>query len=305
MGSTLTHDPKEVIYNFSSYVLSETEKVLLCKGLNFAIPPKKLKFENYLLPFEILFRNVCNNSNKVSDDDYLLDLKCKIKDVGLSSLRSYNKRDHRFENLTKDEYTALLSLNSNNNIIIQKADKGNTVVILDRVSYVSEMESSIKHCLDNLLENNYLSKEDYNYMRPCGSKPGFLYGLCKVHKKPDEPNRLPPLRPILSAIGTCSYNLAKFFVPILKEFTINEYTIKDSFSFSNEIRNKSTSLYMDSFDIQSLFINIPRDETIDICLELLFNKKRKVKGMLKKHVKELLTHAVKSSTFMFNDVYYK
>ena len=46
VGTTLTHDPKEVIYNFSSYVLSETEKALLCKGLNFAIPPKKLKFEN-------------------------------------------------------------------------------------------------------------------------------------------------------------------------------------------------------------------------------------------------------------------
>ena len=152
----------------------------------------------------------------------MLDLKCKIKDVGLSSLGWYNKRDHRFENLTKDEYTAFLSLKSNNNIIIQKADKGNTVVILDRVSYVSEMEklladtskfikvafnpkqkvnkevrhltdieSSIKHCLDDLLESNYLSKEDYNYMRPCGSKPGVLYGLCKVHKKPDEPNRLP------------------------------------------------------------------------------------------------------------------
>ena len=58
------------------------------------------------------------------------------------------------------------------------------------------------------------------------------------------------------------------------------------------------------FDIHSLFINIPLDETIDICLELLFNKKRKVKGMLK-HLKELLTPAVKSSTFMFNDVYYK
>ena len=106
-------------------------------------------------------------------------------------------------------------------------------------------------------------------------------------------------------LGPFSYNLAKFFVPILKEFTINEYTVKDSFSFSNEIRNKSTSSYMASFDIQSLFTNIPLDETIDICLELLFNKKRKVKGMLKKHVKELLTHAVKSSTFMFNDVYYK
>ena len=135
-------------------------------------------------------------------------------------------------------------------------------------------------------------------MRPWGSKPGVLYGLCKVHKKPDELNRLPPLRQIILAIGACSYSLAKFFVPILKEFTINEYTVKDSFSFSNEIRNKSTSLYMASFDIQSLFTNIPLDETIDICLELLFNKKRKVKGMLKKYVTKLLMCAVKSSTFV-------
>ena len=80
------------------------------------------------MPFEILFRDVCNNSNKVSDDNCLLDLKCKIEDVGLSSLGWYNKRD-RFENLTKDEYTASLSLKSNNNII-QKADKGNTIVII-------------------------------------------------------------------------------------------------------------------------------------------------------------------------------
>ena len=134
-------------------------------------------------------------------------------------------------------------------------------------------------------------------MRLCDSKPGVLYRLCTVHKKPNEPNSLPPLCPILSAIGTCLYNL----IPILKEFkkfTINEYTVKDSFSFSNEIRNKSTSLYMALFDIQSLFTNIPLDKTIDICLELLFNKKRKVKGMLKKHVTKLLMCAVESSTFV-------
>ena len=98
-------------------------------------------------------------------------------------------------------------------------------------------------------------------MRPCGSKPGVLYRLWKVHKKPNETNSLPPLHPIFSAIGTCSYNLAQFFVPILKEFTINDYRVKDSFSFSNEIRNKSTGLYMASFDIQSLFTNIPLVET--------------------------------------------
>ena len=42
MGSKLHHNPNEVIHNFSSYQLSEIEKLLLlCKGLNFALPQKK------------------------------------------------------------------------------------------------------------------------------------------------------------------------------------------------------------------------------------------------------------------------
>ena len=55
MGSKLKHNPEEVIHNFSS---------LLGKGLNFALPPKDLKFENYVLPFEQLFRNVYESSDK-------------------------------------------------------------------------------------------------------------------------------------------------------------------------------------------------------------------------------------------------
>ena len=68
-------------------------------------------------------------------------------------------------------------------------------------------------------------------MKPCGSKPGVMYGLCKVHKVITRNDNVPPFRPILSAIGTCSYNLAKFFVRLLKQYTINEYDVKDSFSF--------------------------------------------------------------------------
>ena len=52
-------------------------------------------------------------------------------------------------------------------------------------------------------------------------------------------------------------------------------------------------------------VNIPLDETIQICVDLVYNKRRKVKGMLKRHFKELLTISVKSSCFIFNDVYYK
>ena len=122
------------------------KKRYFCKGINFAIPPKKLKFENYLLLFETLFRDVCDNSNKVSDDDCLLDVKCKTKDIGLSSFRWYNKKDSRFENLTKDEYTAFLSLKSNSNI-----NKD--------VRHLTDIKSNIRHCFDNLLKKLFKQRE--------------------------------------------------------------------------------------------------------------------------------------------------
>ena len=42
--SKVSHDPDEIIFNYSSYNLSKSEKSLLCKGLNFAIPPDKLEY---------------------------------------------------------------------------------------------------------------------------------------------------------------------------------------------------------------------------------------------------------------------
>ena len=173
------------------------------------------------------------------------------------------------------------------------------------IRHLLDIESSIKNCLDDLFNNNYLSKEDYKFLKPVGSKPGIMYGLCKVHKCNSSTNDIPPFRPVLSAIGTATYNLAKFFVPILQDFTVNEYTVNDSFSFCKEIKNQDSSLFMTSFDIQSLFTDIPLDETINICVDRAFQNKRKVKGLLKRHFKQLLTLAVKSSCFVFNDIYYK
>ena len=86
---------------------------------------------------------------------------------------------------------------------------------------------------------------------------------------------------------------------------INEYTVIDSFSFSKEIIDQDPNLFMASFDIQLLFTNIPLDDTIDIYVDMLFEKRKKVNGMLKCHFKQLLILSVKSSCFLFSDVYYK
>ena len=39
-------DPEKVIFNFSSYVLSDNDKSLLSKGLNFSLPNKKVEIRN-------------------------------------------------------------------------------------------------------------------------------------------------------------------------------------------------------------------------------------------------------------------
>ena len=77
-------------------------------------------------------------------------------------------------------------------------------------------------------------------------------------------NGLPPFRPILSAIGTPTYKLVKFLVPVLSDITQNGFTVKDSFTFVDEISTQSSDLYMASLDVDALFTNIPLDKTIDI-----------------------------------------
>lgn len=102
------------------------------------------------------------------------------------------------------------------------------------------------------------------------------YKWHKVHKEGH------PLRPILSAINTANYNIAKFLVPILAPLTKNEYTVTDSFQFVNELKNLSfPNCTIASFDVKSLFTQIPLDETINICMEELFAEEEIVHGFNK------------------------
>ena len=45
-------DPDKVIFNFSSYNLSDHEKLVRSKGLRFAISPKTIEYSELLVPFK-------------------------------------------------------------------------------------------------------------------------------------------------------------------------------------------------------------------------------------------------------------
>ena len=89
-----------------------------------------------------------------------------------------------------------------------------------------------------------------------------------MHK--ETKNGLPPFRPILSAISTPTYKLAKFLLPFLTLLTQNEYTGTDPFHFAEEICKQDPTLHMANLHVESLFNNIPLDETIDIFADSLY-----------------------------------
>ena len=116
-----------------------------------------------------------------------------------------------------------------------------------------------------------------------------MYDSCKVYKA-SVGNRL-PFRPILLTLNTPTYKLAKFLIPILKPLTTNEFTVKDSFHFDEEVVDQQHDLFMGSLDIDSLFTNIPLNETFEICTNEHFKQSETVECLSKTEFKELLSLA--------------
>ena len=115
-NSVTPHDSNKAIFNFSRLVLNTTKKSLLGKRLNLAKPPKNIDYADYILPFELLYRDV--NSLEVSNLDKKFP-KSRVRDPTFLSNKNTSKTLEK--SLTNVEFDALKILLKNKDIIIQKA----------------------------------------------------------------------------------------------------------------------------------------------------------------------------------------
>ena len=204
-------------------------------------------------------------------------------------------------------------------IVFVKPDKGNGVVVRDRLDYISKLESIVNdknkfvqllndptseresrqyNFLYYLKRTGRLTESVFDHIKPSGSKPGRLYGLLKIHKANT------PLRPIVSCVGTYTYNLAQFLVELLQPMMKNQYSVKDSFAFANEIKNFPGVPIMSSFDVTGLFTCIPLDETINICLDFLFAETDLVMNLTRIQLRKMFHFALKENHFLLADKIY-
>ena len=138
----------------------------------------------------------------------------------------------------------------------------------------------------NLNNQNETSEKNCDNLYPLGSKPEILYGLSETHKTLED--GIPAFHPISSAIVTPTYKVEKLFDKLVKIKTIDEYTIKDSFSAAKEFEEIHPNLIVTNFDVKSIFNNIPLPDTIGLFVENLYWNLIHFDGLSKSSVHKLL-----------------
>ena len=232
-------------------------------------------------------------------------------------------------NIPREQYKALIELSKNKDIIITSPDKGSGVVILNRSDYVAKMEEILKDTTkfkkcggqdayevsrkterkvrnflrDKVKKPGYITDDEYKKLYPNGSHIGVFYGVPKVHKEGI------PTRPLCSAIATSTYNLGRYLVDIIRPASYNcmGTDLENTLQFVDEISSIDISaVTMISFDVKSLFTNVPLKKVIKVCLDRLYRRDPNIKPSVPEDVLgKLLKLCVCDNTFIFNDIIYE
>ena len=87
--------------------------------------------------------------------------------------------------------------------------------------------------------------------------PAYLYGTVKV-------------RPIISQCPTATYNLAKYMNKLLIPYCPHQFSLRSSQEFVDLIHGCSSDGIMASLDVESLFTNVPVEDTILLICDYVY-----------------------------------
>ena len=144
-------------------------------------------------------------------------------------------------------------------------------------------------------------------MYPKNAKIGRAHGSAKVHKNF---TRIPPLRPIVDTIGSTHYGVGKYISNLLNPLCLNQYHLKDSFEAADKIKD-IPSQYFDegyqfvSFDVKSLFTNVPLDKTIKVIMDRIYKEKKISTSLKQRTLKKLIKDTCSKTAFMLDGIIYE
>ncbi|XP_072019690.1 uncharacterized protein [Amphiura filiformis] len=256
----------------SSRELSESENAILSKGMNFSPTPTSIPVKELIAATEHGLKDLCEGEANLVRSDVLRVLK---------------KAKVPQPNISQEEREALNSLKNDESIIVLPADKGRSTFVMDKDKYQEKMnnllsegdtyqvmkkdptlslERKIGKAISEFKEQNKVDKKKASHLTPKHTVSPRIYGLPKIHKE----NM--PLRPIVSSINSPCYNLVKHLADILTPLSGKGTSyIKNSQHFVEKARQipiEPGDLLV-SFDVVSLFTNVPIDDASKIIGDIL------------------------------------
>nr|XP_049602429.1 uncharacterized protein LOC125984529 isoform X1 [Syngnathus scovelli]XP_049602430.1 uncharacterized protein LOC125984529 isoform X1 [Syngnathus scovelli] len=294
----------------SRHKLTQAECSILAKGLNYAITPKNIPVDDFILATELACEKIHNPGQKAA-------LRNEVAGI-LKTAKSPPS------NITKQEINAMITLAKNKDITILPADKGRTTVIMETDTYEESMQqllqddtyevvqkdptedkkNKLKALLKPLLIENKINKQAYNHLIPTANIIPRIYGTPKIHKPGT------PLRPIVDSIGSVTYNLSKALTEIIKPLLgLTDRHCKNSKQLATELTHVKVQKdeMLISHDVISLFTKTPTHATIHIVHDRLSADRtlKKRTNLTAQDITQLLHFIATSTYFQYRNTIYR
>ena len=241
---------------------------------------------------------------------------------------SHNDKHKSRPNHTQAQWSAILQLRKcMDHVVIKAADKGDSIVILDRDSYTAEANRQLnkaihyqqipqmrteKSCqqIANIAGEMYtaklISRDVYqNLLPPNVPSTRNFYLLPKIHKPlEDWPNQhQPPGRTILTNVNTESQGISRMIDHILQPHvrSMNSY-IRDSIDFINKIRQTEIpkEALLVTMDVTSLYTNIPHQ----LIRDTVTKKLNQTPNPINSYFLRMLDNILEYNEFPFENKFY-
>ncbi|XP_078506382.1 uncharacterized protein LOC144764092 [Lissotriton helveticus] len=299
------------IYNLSSSDLNKEELSVLSRGLSFVpcAPLNKFKLHEDLFAFFRKVRLKKYFEGRTREEENLNRSGCKPPSSFTPTLDTVGPEVQIFErmvlkditrlltgvnkpnfNLTKQENLALNNIEKNNALIIKPCDKGGGITVFDKNKYdtkiremlsveehyrpahpreLQRLTTTIRELTNNAFEEGFICEDELIFLNKTNPVTPALYGLPKTHKS--EVN--PPMRPIISTIGSCTEPLSKyidkFLCPLTQKY---ESFVRDTGDMITKVEGTAFDArnnILVTLDIEALYTNIPQCQALQSVSSLL------------------------------------
>ena len=205
------------------------------------------------------------------------------------------------------------------NLVMTKADKGNSVVILNRDDYVSKCDAFLNNNDFEVMTKDPTTKFQNQLkatVAKCGSVlsaadkwklfnmnplPPRFFGLPKTHK----PNI--PIRPVVSHFTAPCHKLSVKLNSLLRNYSSfqSKFSIKNAVDLVTKISTVQPphNSKLISFDVTNLFTSVPAKEASTLAVNLIKSSGGDEKML--KEIKLLLDLCIEQNYFLFNGKFYK